>query len=210
MSNSYEYIDSDFIYTDPNTGLLRNLQDISDPDVLLFVESGVVTKRLQEHYENPIKIKGVDSLFEIHRILFQDIYGWAGKKRTVEISKDGKQFFPTSHFYNGLRYIDQLMAEFKRTPKNNKKLLAEKLAEILDNVNYLHPFREGNGRAQREFLRLFALEKDLVLNLNPPDNKSVFERYMQGTIESDVKILTELIFELIDTSDSTPPSPKPF
>jgi hypothetical protein len=32
---------------------------------------------------------------------------------------------------------------------------------------------------------------------------------MQGTIESDVKILTELIFELIDTSDSTPPSPKP-
>ena len=74
MSNSYEYIDSDFIYTDPNTGLLRNLQDISDPDVLLFVESGVVTKRLQELYENPIKIKGVDSLFEIHRILFQDIY----------------------------------------------------------------------------------------------------------------------------------------
>jgi cell filamentation protein len=74
MSNSYEYIDSDFIYTDPNTGLLRNLQDISDADVLLFVESGVVTKRLQELYENPIKIKGVDSLFEIHRILFQDIY----------------------------------------------------------------------------------------------------------------------------------------
>lgn len=74
MSNSYEYIDADFIYTDPNTGLLRNLQDISDADVLLFVESGVVTKRLQELYENPIKIKGVDSLFEIHRILFQDIY----------------------------------------------------------------------------------------------------------------------------------------
>jgi cell filamentation protein len=53
-------------------------------------------------------------------------------------------------------------------------------------------------------LRLLALEKDLVLNLNPPDNKSVFERYMQGTIESDVKILTELIFELIDTDDSSP------
>jgi cell filamentation protein len=81
MSNSYEYIDADFIYTDPNTGLLRNLQDISDPDVLFFVESGVVTKRLQELYENPIKIKGVNSLFEIHRILFLDIYDWAGKKR---------------------------------------------------------------------------------------------------------------------------------
>jgi cell filamentation protein len=48
MSNSYKYIDPDFTYTDPNTGLLRNLQDITDPEVLLFVESSAVTKRLQE------------------------------------------------------------------------------------------------------------------------------------------------------------------
>ena len=72
------------------------------------------------------------------------------------------------------------------------------MAEILDNVNFLHPFREGNGRTQREFLRLIALEKGLNLNLNPPDNKSVFERYMKGTIESDLTTLTELIFELIE------------
>ena len=168
---------------------------------MLFVESGAVTKRLQELYEHPLKIKGIDSLFEIHKHLFQDIYAWAGKKRTVEISKDGKQFFPTSHFDNAFRYIDQLISEFKKIPKDNKKILAEKLAKILDNVNYLHPFREGNGRTQREFLRLLALEKGLTLNLNPPDNKSVYERYMKGTIESDVDTLTELIFELIDTND---------
>lgn len=75
------------------------------------------------------------------------------------------------------------------------------MAEILDNINYLHPFREGNGRTQREFLRLLAVEKGLTLNLNPPDNKSVYERYMKDTIESDVQILTELIFELIYTND---------
>jgi cell filamentation protein len=80
-------------------------------------------------------------------------------------------------------------------------MLGEKLAEILDNVNYLHPFREGNGRAQREFLRLLALEKGLKLNLNPPDRKDVYERYMKGTIESDVKTLTDLIFELVDNHD---------
>jgi cell filamentation protein len=151
MSNSYKYIDPDFTYTDSKTGLLKNLQDITDPDVLLFVESGAVTKRLQELSQRPIKIKGIDSLFEIHRYLFQDIYDWAGKKRLVEISKDGKQFFPTSHFDNALRYIDELIADFKKIPKDNKRELAEKLAEILDNVNYLHPFREGNRRAQREF-----------------------------------------------------------
>jgi len=129
--------------------------------------------------------------------LFQDIYIWAGKKRVVEISKDGKQFFPTTYFDNAFRYIDQLIDEYRKIPKNNKRKLAEKLAEILDNVNYLHPFREGNGRAQREFIRLLALEKGLILNLNPPDNISVYERYMKGTVESDVTTLTELIFELI-------------
>jgi cell filamentation protein len=201
MSNSYKYIDPDYTYTDPISGLLRNKQDITDPEVLIFVESGAVTKRLQELYENPIKIEGIDSLFEIHKHLFQDIYNWAGKKRNVEISKDGKQFFPTTHFDNAFRYIDQLIAEFKKIPRGNKINLVEKLAEILDNVNYLHPFREGNGRTQREFLRLLASEKSLILNLNPPDNKSVYERYMKGTIESDITTLTELIFELVDNEN---------
>ena len=172
MSNSYKYVDLDNSYIDPNTGLLKNLQDITDPDVLLFVESSAVTKRLQELYKNPIEIKGIESLLLIHKHLFQDIYVWAGQKRTVEISKDGKQFFPIPHFDNAFRYINQLITEFKDIPKNNKTDLSEKLAEILDNINYLHPFREGNGRAQREFLRLLAKEKGLTLNLNPPDKKN--------------------------------------
>jgi len=46
-----------------------------------------------------------------------------------------------------------------------------------------------------------ALEKGLKINLTPPDKKSVYERYMKGTIESDIKTLTELIIELIDTID---------
>jgi cell filamentation protein len=201
MSNSYKYIDVDYVYTDVKTGVLRNLQEITDSDVLLFVESGAVTKRLQQLYNSPIKIKGIESLFEIHKHLFQDIYVWAGKKRIVEISKDGKQFFPISHFDNAFRYIDTLIADYKKVPKNNYIQLAEKLAVILDNVNYLHPFREGNGRTQREFLRLLALDKELTLNLNPPDNKNVYDRYMKGTIESDLIILTELILELIRTKN---------
>jgi cell filamentation protein len=200
MSNSYNYVDHDYTYTDPTTGLLRNLQNITDADTLLFVETAAVTKRLQELYENPIKIVGIDSVFKIHKHLFQDIYEWAGKKRIVEISKDGKQFFPISHFGNAFTYIHQLIAEFKKLDKDSKSLLAEKLAEILDNLNYLHPFREGNGRTQREALRILALEKKLVLNLNPPDKKTVYDRYMKGTIESDKETLTELILELITTN----------
>jgi len=199
MSDSYKYVDPDYTYTDPKTGILRNLADIIDQDVLLFFESGAVAKRIQELYEDPIKIKGVESLLTIHKHLFQDVYSWAGKKRKVEISKAGKQFFPTTHFDNAFRFIDTLISDYKNTSKNDKHQIAEKLAEILDNVNYLHPFREGNGRMQREFLRLLALEKDLVLNLNPPDDKKIYDQYMQGTINSDVKALTKLIFELIET-----------
>ena len=197
MSNSYKYIDPDYTYTDPKTGILRNIQEISDPEVLMFVESSAVTKRLKGLHDNPIKIKGIESLFIIHKILFQDIYVWAGKKRLVEISKDGKQFFPTTHFDNAFVYIDSLITEYKSISSSNTKELVKKLAEILDNVNYLHPFREGNGRSQREFLRLLAKEKGLTLNLNPPDNKIVYEKYMKGTVESDLNTLTELIFELI-------------
>lgn len=199
MSNSYNYLDPDYFYTDPKSGILRNLADITDQDVLLFVESGAVTKRIKELHENPIKISGIESLFEIHRHLFQDIYSWAGKKRKVEISKEGKQFFPTTHFENAYRFIDTLISDYKKTSMNSKQQLAEKLAEILDTVNYLHPFREGNGRAQREFLRLLALEKNLTLNLNPPDNKSIYDQYMQGTINSDVKTLKKLILKQIET-----------
>lgn len=197
MSDNYNYIDPDYTYTDPKTGILRNLQSVSDSKVLLFVETAVVTKRIQQLNLNPIKIKGIKSLFEIHAYLFQDIYAWAGKKRVVEISKGGKPFFPTTHFNSAFIHIDRLIEEFKKINKKNKKELSEKLAEILDNVNYLHPFREGNGRAQREFIRLLALEKGILLNLNPPDNKSVYERYMKGMIDSDVSKLSELIFELI-------------
>lgn len=193
MSDSYKYIDHDYLYTDPETGILRNLADITEPDDLLFFESGAVAKRIQELHKKPIRIKGVDSLLSIHRHLFQDVYSWAGKRRKVEISKAGKQFFPTTHFDHAFRFIDTLISDYRSIPKANILQIAEKLAEILDNVNYLHPFREGNGRAQREFIRLLASEKGLTLNLNPPDNRIVYDQYMQGTINSDIKTLTNLI-----------------
>lgn len=200
MSNSYKYLDNHYSYIDPETGLLKNLQGITDADVLLFVESVAVTKRLQELYENPISINGIANLFQIHEYLFQDLYSWAGKRRIVEISKDGKQFFPIAHFDNAIKFIDALIDEYYIISSDDIQNIAKKLAEILDNINYLHPFREGNGRTQREFIRLLALEKGFRLNLNPPDNKTVYDRYMKGTVESQMDTLTELIFELLNST----------
>ena len=197
MCNNYEYIDPDYAYTDPKTGVLRNLADITDPDGLLFFESTAVIKRAKELETQPIAVHNAETLLKIHRYLFQDIYDWAGQKRTVEISKQGKQFFLTAYFYKGFAYIDNLITDYRKMDPVDKTKIARLLAELLDSINYLHPFREGNGRAQREFIRILALEKGYTLNLNPPDNLDVYKRYMSGTIEGDVEKLTALILELL-------------
>jgi cell filamentation protein len=198
VRNEYHYIDPDHAYTDSKTGVLRNLENIDDAQLLHVLESIKVSSRLEELQIKPIKIKDSLALLNIHKYLFQDMYEWAGKLRTVEISKGGKPFFPLSHFRNAFMFIDSLIAEYRKIDKRDKVLLTRKLAEILDNTNYLHPFREGNGRAQREFLRLLALEKGLLLNLNPPDNVDVYERYMSGTINGDVELLAGLMLEIVN------------
>jgi len=108
MKNDYSYLDPDYIYTDAKTGVLHNLGSITDRDALTFAETAATTRRTNELRLNPIKISDSSTLFTLHNHLFQDIYSWAGKRRTVEISKSGKQFFPLSHFDNALSYIDSL------------------------------------------------------------------------------------------------------
>lgn len=201
MSDSYKYIDPDHTYIDPTSGLLKNLMNISDYDVLLFVESSAVSKRLQELFKNPITLKGSSSLLEIHQYLFQDLYAWAGKVRTVNISKDGKPFFDGERFSSAFQYIDSLIEEYRTIDSSSFEEIAKSLASILDHVNFLHPFREGNGRTQREFIRLLALEKGLTLNLNPADNANVYTQYMQGTINGDIELLSQLIFGQISSSN---------
>jgi cell filamentation protein len=196
--NAYQYIDHDYSYTDPKTGVLRNLLDCADRDGLVFLENNAAGKRAKELLAKPLPIKDSSSLFDIHRYLFQDIYRWAGERRTVEISKSGKQFFPTNHFDTALIFLDNLIADYRLIPGSDKHAVAAKLAYILDTINELHPFREGNGRTQREFVRVLAQEKGYVLNLNPPDDRDVYERYMSGTIDGDVEKLTLLIEERME------------
>jgi cell filamentation protein len=198
VKDNYQYVDPDYTYTDPKTGLLRNKENIDNNQLLIVFESLKCSERLEELAKTPVIIKDSTSLFDIHKFIFQDVYEWAGEKRTVEISKDGRQFFPMSHFDTAFSYIDKLIAEYRSIDKNDNKKIAQKLAEILDTVNYLHPFREGNGRTQREFLRTIAVEKGYILNLNPPDNADVYERYMSGTIDGNVDKLAGLIGELLE------------
>ena len=71
MKNDNHYIDPDYVYTDPKTGVLRNLANVNDFNTLLFIESGAVTKRIAELQAKPIKIKNSSTLLDIHKYLFR-------------------------------------------------------------------------------------------------------------------------------------------
>lgn len=127
MKNNYQYVDPDFKYTNKK-GVLQNLANIEDKSVLVAYESLKVSNKIEKQYENPIKIKDSNSLLIIHHHLFQDIYEWAGKARTVNISKDGKPFFHGERFHIAFSHIDTLIEEYRNIRKNKKQKLASKLA----------------------------------------------------------------------------------
>ena len=197
-NNDYKYIDNECLYTDKATGVLLNKEGITDYKELVVFESFKVADKTEQLKAKPIKIKFANDLLKIHKFLFQDVYDWAGELRKVEISKDGRQFLPMHSFPQAFAYLDKLLADYAETDKQNKSAIAEKLAEILDAINFLHPFREGNGRTQREFIRTLALQKDYELDLNPLDSQSVYDRYMDGTINGKIPELTGLILELLN------------
>lgn len=119
-------------------------------------------------------------LFSIHRYFFTTLYDWAGKLRTVDISKDGMLFAP-------VKYLDRSVKEFelilrKKLPRNadTKDVMTQKLALIHNEFNVIHPFREGNGRTIRLFLDLLVSS----LGYNPIDwSKQPTADYMRACIE---------------------------
>lgn len=90
MSKDYKHIDSDYIYADPETGELRNLANITDEDILRFAESGAVTKRAKELYENPIKIINVEGLFAVHKHLLTLIFTFISLCLSAQDEKNQK------------------------------------------------------------------------------------------------------------------------
>jgi len=95
----------------------------------------------------------------IHKHIVQDVYEWAGKLRTVEIAKPGSPFFAFQRYV--IPSLDTLTAQLK-AEDHFRGLVADDFAiragHYLGEVNAIHPFREGNGRTQQEFVRALALE----------------------------------------------------
>lgn len=148
-------------YLFPGTGVLRNKLGITDERELGKAEGDLSSARTVELLREPgPKVDGtVEELQRIHCHLFQDLYDWAGRIRTVDIRKSGGlPFQPIDLFPTGARYAEETLRGDNLLKGMERDRFIERLAVNYDNFNVLHPFREGNGRTQRVFWTLIADE----------------------------------------------------
>jgi cell filamentation protein len=177
--------------------VLRNKLNIQEPSLASEKEYQLSAERVLELSVKPITVSAMKDVRAIHRFIFQDMYTWAGEYRTVNISKSGKAFMARQSFDTGEEYMDTLINTYWKTA-HTKTEVARQLAEILDCLNHMHPFREGNGRCQREVILSLAMERGYDLFLDIESDDDIYNRYMDGTVNGDKKILEELFLEILE------------
>jgi cell filamentation protein len=88
-------------------------------------------------------------LCKIHKSLFSDIYSWAGVIRTIDISKGSTHFCHVPYIEKETNKLFTSLAKKNYFENLDKDKLIVAVAELYGDLNMTHPFREGNGRAQR-------------------------------------------------------------
>lgn len=156
-------------YFYPNTEVLKNKKGIMDYNELKKVEAEVTFEKLVELYEKPIEgTFDKEHLCGIHRYLFDSIYDWAGEYRTVLMQKNNSYFAEASEIDQRLiQTCKEMNEEFADVPTKEK--LSCLVAKYYVRFLFIHPFREGNGRSIREFMREFVHEKTKNLACGPHD-----------------------------------------
>lgn len=166
MDNKYKYsYVNDGTYCYPNTDILINKLNIKDDNVLYDMERKLVSLRTDELIDNPIKGNfDFKRLKQIHNFLFQDVYSWAGKPRTCAIAK--KDLFCLPEYIDS--YANDVFGKLEQEKyfiKYDVDTTLNKLVDLFSDINALHPFREGNGRSQREFIEELAKINGINLDL---------------------------------------------
>ncbi|MDD2377757.1 MAG: Fic family protein [Bacilli bacterium] len=195
------------IYCYPNTDVLMNSRNIKDPEVLNSVERMISTYNLSHLQVEPIKGKfDIEHYFKIHKYLFNDLYPFAGKIRLENMTKGSTPFCRPDYIHY---YLSKTLEKLNNdiTKVSNEDEMFEVLAYYYSEINVIHPFREGNGRTQREFFREFVDAKcnnyefgnyKIDYNLLNPDGKKYL---MNGSIISaatgDTTLLKEFLKQTI-------------
>ena len=147
------------------TDTLKNNLGITDKSELCSKEKSISLKKLAYLELFPIDGKfDINHLRAIHMFLFSDIYPFAGKFRTCSLAKK-TQFYDPSIIEDELKKVLDKLNESINEFYDERKY-SYVLANAYYNMMAIHPFREGNGRSAREFLREFVLDKNKLLTFN--------------------------------------------
>lgn len=145
------------IYTDAESGVLKNRYHLRDAQELARVESGLFALRAAELALHPIAGRfDLAHLQAIHSHLFGDIYDWAGAVRSVDISKGTTRFAHHAHIARQAWMLAHALHAENNLQDTGIGQFCRRAAHYLGEWNVLHPFREGNGRSMREMFSLLA------------------------------------------------------
>lgn len=175
--------------------MLENKLGITSSPALAEAEERISKKKAVELFESGVldtlEAGKFASLQTIHRVLFEDIYDFAGKIRTVNLAKGSFRFAP-------LMYLDAALQNIDKMPQSNFDQIVEKYVEM----NIAHPFREGNGRATRIWLDcMLKKEIGMVVDWSKVD-KEDYLLAMERSPVRDIEIKHVLRTALTDQVDS--------
>jgi cell filamentation protein len=163
--------DDPYLY--PGSTVLRNKLGVLDADALARAEAALVAVR-QAAFDVRAVAMTPEGLRAIHRELFQDVYAWAGEYRTVDLAKvidEAREVrFERAAFVGvGVRRLFGELDADDRLAGLDPDTFAYRAAVYHDDLNALHPFREGNGRTGRVWLKALALQAGHTLDLTRID-----------------------------------------
>jgi len=177
-------------------GLLLNKLGIDDAEQLDQAVADISAARLEELALRPLPgAYDLDHLKRFHKNIFGDVFEWAGQIRTVQISKVTGFCLP--------QHIETYAeAEFAKLARHNylrnlaRQEFIEKLAYYHAEVNEMHPFREGNGRTQRAFLRQLAMDAGYQIDwaaVDIDDNITAAVEAHQGNLEPLTQMFSRIV-----------------
>ena len=179
------YNEKNSIYCYENSDTLINKLNIKDEKVLQKYEAKITAAKLLS-----LRQKGVTGNFDvkhflaIHTYLFEDIYPFAGKFRTEDISKGVFSFAHWEYIDTELEKLLNKLKDENYLQGYDKTNLSKSLAYYISELNVLHPFREGNGRTIREFIRQLALKNGYLLNLKKVSPYEILEASKKSVIDT--------------------------
>jgi cell filamentation protein len=179
-------------YCYKGTGVLINNFHIKAQQLLDKIDADITRKNLALLSVNPITGNfDLAHLQKIHLAIFKDIYPFAGKIRTEVISKGNTMFaFPQYIVNSSNKLFKQLRSEDYLAGKDTKEFVS-RATYYMTEINIIHPFREGNGRTNREFIRTLGKKCGFDIDWGRVSHKELLDASIESVYNSE--FLEELI-----------------